>query len=79
MFPKGTDLIQDPKEIWVVNPALENLTKIKQISWQNIDEAGELEELITTRIGESKAELDQKLEKLVELDREIKELKESIK
>jgi hypothetical protein len=46
------------------------------VNWSNIDQAPELVEIHTTHVAERRRELDSKLNRLVEIDRQMAELSE---
>jgi predicted nuclease of restriction endonuclease-like RecB superfamily len=69
-------VIQDPKECWTIGTELEGLSEIKVVGWSNIDQAPELVEIHTAHVSERRRELDAKLNKLVEIDTQIRELTE---
>jgi hypothetical protein len=74
IFSKVGDLIQDPKEIYQLPGGLADLSEITEITWKNIDEAAELVEIHASHIASRKLELDSKVQKLVSIDTELKEL-----
>jgi hypothetical protein len=76
IFSKVSDVIQDPKECWTIGTELEGLSEIKVVGWSNIDQAPELVEIHTAHVSERRRELDAKLNKLVEIDTQIRELTE---
>ncbi len=76
IFSKVSDLIQDPKECWTIGTELEGLSEIKVVGWSNIDQAPELVEIHTAHVSERRRELDARLNKLVEIDTQIRELTE---
>jgi len=74
IFSKVSDVIQDPREVWNIGPAIQELSEIKQVNWTNIDRAPELLEIHSAHVSERKAVLDSKLNALVEIDKKIKDL-----
>jgi hypothetical protein len=74
IFSKVSDVIQDPKECWTIGSELQGLSEIKVVGWSNIDQAPELVEIHTAHVAERKSELDSKLNRIVEIDSEIREL-----
>lgn len=74
IFSKVGDVIQDPREVWNIGSALQELSDVKQINWTNIDRAPELLELHSVHVSERKRELDSKLNEIVEIDKQIKDL-----
>jgi hypothetical protein len=74
IFSKVGDLIQDPKEIYQLPGGLADLSEITEITWKNIDEAAELVEIQANHIASRKVELDSKVQQLVSIDTELKEL-----
>lgn len=74
IFSKVGDLIQDPKEIYQLPGGLADLSEITEITWKNIDEAAELVEIQANHIASRKVELDSKVQQLVAIDTELKEL-----
>ena len=74
IFSKVSDVIQDPKEIWTIGDDLAALSDVRVIDWTNIDHAPELLELHNKHLGERKSELDLKLNRIVEIDKELREL-----
>ena len=76
IFSKVSDVIQDPKEYWTIGTELQGLSEIKIVNWSNIDQAPELVEIHTTHVAERRRELDSKLNRLVEIDRQMAELSE---
>jgi len=74
LFSKVGDLIQDPKEIHPVPGPLAELSEITEITWKNIDQAEELVEIHAEHIASRKAELDVKVEQLVAIDSQLREL-----
>jgi hypothetical protein len=74
MFSKVSDVIQDPQETWSIGTELQGLSEIKVVGWANIDKAPELVEIHATHMAERRRELDEKLNRLVEIDKKIKEL-----
>ena len=53
---------------------LADLSEITEITWKNIDEAAELVEIHASHIASRKVELDSKVQQLVSIDTELKEL-----
>jgi hypothetical protein len=53
---------------------LADLSEITEITWKNIDEAAELVEIQANHIASRKVELDSKVQQLVSIDTELKEL-----
>ena len=74
IFSKVGDLIQDPKEVYPVPGGLADLSEVTEITWKNIDQASELVEIHANHIASRKVELDTKVERLVAIDAELKEL-----
>lgn len=74
MFSKVSDVIQDPQETWSIGSELQGLSEIKVVGWANIDKAPELVEIHTAHVAERRKVLDEKLNRLVEIDKKIKEL-----
>lgn len=74
MFSKVSDVIQDPQEIWQIGTELQGLSEIKVVGWANIDKAPELVAIHAAHVAERQRELDEKLNRLVEIDKRIKEL-----
>ncbi|CAN2190955.1 hypothetical protein MCEMRE182_00515 [Candidatus Nanopelagicaceae bacterium] len=74
MFSKVSDVIQDPQETWSIGTELQGLSEIKVVGWANIDKAPELVEIHTAHVAERRKVLDEKLNRLVEIDKKIKEL-----
>ena len=74
IFSKVSDVIQDPREVWNIGTAIQELSDIKQINWTNIDKAPELLEIHSAHVSGRKAELDLKLNEIVEIDKKIKDL-----
>jgi hypothetical protein len=68
------DLIQDPKEVHPVPGPLAQLSEITEITWKNIDQAEELVDLHNQHIASRKQELDVKIEELVAIDSQLREL-----
>jgi hypothetical protein len=50
------------------------LSEVTEITWKNIDQAAELVEIHANHIASRKVELDAKVEQLVAIDAELKEL-----
>ena len=74
IFSKVGDLIQDPKEVHPVPGPLADLSDITEITGKNIDQAEELVEIHNEHIASRKAELDVKVEQLVAIDSQLREL-----
>lgn len=74
IFAKVSDVIQDPKEYWTIGTELQGLSEIKVVSWSNIDQAPELVEIHTNHVAERRRELDSKLNRIVDIDKQIAEL-----
>jgi len=74
IFSKVGDVIQDPREAWNIDPAISELSDVKQINWTNIDRASELLDIHSGHVLEKKRELDSKLSEIVEIDKKIKDL-----
>jgi hypothetical protein len=74
MFSKVSDVIQDPQETWSIGSELQGLSEIKVVGWANIDKAPELVEIHTAHVAERRKVLDEKLNRIVEIDKKIKEL-----
>ena len=74
IFSKVGDLIQDPKEIHPVPGPLADLSDITEITWKNINQAEELVVIHSEHIASRRAELDEKVEQLVAIDSQLKEL-----
>jgi len=74
IFSKVGDVIQDPREVWNIGSALQELSDLKQINWTNIDKAPGLLDLHSAHISERKRELDFKLNEIVEIDTKIEDL-----
>jgi hypothetical protein len=74
MFSKVSDVIQDPQETWSIGTELQGLSEIKVVGWANIDKAPELVEIHTGHVAERRKVLDEKLNRIVEIDQKIKEL-----
>jgi hypothetical protein len=68
------DLIQDPKEVHPVPGPLADLSDITEITWKNIDQAEELVGIHNGHIISRKKELDVKIEELVAIDSQLREL-----
>jgi hypothetical protein len=74
IFSKVGDLIQDPKEVHPVPGPLADLSDITEITWKNIDQAEELVEIHNEHIASRRAELDKKVEQLVAIDSQLREI-----
>ena len=74
MFSKVSDVIQDPEETWSIGTELQGLSEIKVVGWANIDKAPELVEIHTNHMAERRKILDEKLTRIVEIDKKLKEL-----
>jgi len=74
IFSKVGDLIQDPKEVHPVPGPLAELSDITEITWKNIDQAEALVEIHNDHIASRRAELDLKVQQLVDIDSQLREL-----
>jgi hypothetical protein len=74
IFSKVGDLIQDPKEVHPVPGPLADLSDVTEITWKNINQAEELVVIHSEHIASRRAELDEKVEQLVAIDSQLKEL-----
>lgn len=74
IFSKVRDVIQDPRATKRVPDAVADLSDIKEISWTNIDKADDLVRAHAKHISERQSELDLAINKLVEIDLQIKDL-----
>lgn len=74
IFSKVSDVIQDPKESWIIGDQLAELSDVRIIDWTNIDRAPELLDMHDKHLAERKRNLDEKLSRIVDIDKELKEL-----
>jgi hypothetical protein len=74
IFSKVSDVIQDPQETWSLSPDLAPLSEVKVIGWANIDRADELVAVHSAHLEKCRSELDEKLNRMVEIDKKLSEL-----
>lgn len=71
VFAKTSNVIQDPRDKYIIDDEFKDICKIDEISWKNLDVAIETLRHFDTAITDKKKQLEQILDEIVKIDEEL--------